>query len=256
MYSTMTKRVSLVCCYIFILLFITGCAVQRDNGRPEDSCISVNSLFEDEDKSIVSQADRTDGLLDSSVPGQSIFVPTPIPEDSFTTLSLEDLQNENGDFLISGYFYDTRLDLISALYGLDTSIMEKGPQVDGDFTVTCVEGEMKLLDAIFQHELTFRDGRYSGSCLFLEAEEGEDITNLYEQLYSQLDLLYGLGEEQKIKKVVFPLDNGRERYFDSHKFSSVHEEEGERSTGILFSGYEENGAIVRIELDVYRLVDE
>ena len=79
---------------------------------------------------------------------------------------------------------------------------------------------------------------------------------MYEQLYSQLDLLYGLGEEQKIKKVVFPLDNGRERYFDSHKFSSVHEEEGERSTGILFSGYEENGAIVRIELDVYRLVDE
>lgn len=258
---------NLISCFMVVLFFLAGCQKHEPDSSLTKSEIMVTSSHSQAEKEETSSTapkiieeessvSPPEGTLDSSIPESVMPTSSPSSEpiSAIGSLSLEKLRDENGDFAIvldMPIYYGMSVRLFSILVGTDASVLEEGPEIDGESSVTYPMGEVELLGYNFQQQLEFRDDKYSGSRLILEAEEDQNFITLYEELYSQLDSLYGLGEERILEDVGISLDNGAVRYFDYERFATVYEEEGERSTGLSLSGYEKDGAIVRVELILY-----
>ena len=108
-------------------------------------------------------------------------------------------------------------------------------------------GDVELLGHSFQRELEFQDGLYTACVL---SAEGQDLTSLYQDLYEQLDAVYALGEETVLEDVSVARPNGTMERYDKNRFASVSQREG--NTGLFLFCLEREGAVVRVELELFR----
>ncbi len=84
-------------------------------------------------------------------------------------------------------------------------------------------GAMNMDGASFALTLGFLDGLLNSFTFTCDAQEGEDLSPLYEDLRSQLGSLYGLPEEESVlEDVLAPAqeERGKDLLYDIQRFSS------------------------------------
>ena len=166
-------------------------------------------------------------------------------ETGETSLSLEDLLDETGAFAYPGIPYGMSLEQLAVLTGGSLEPVSQSSQEGA--SLRCPLGDVELLGHSFQRELEFQDGLYTACVL---SAEGQDLTSLYQDLYGQLDALYALGEETVLEDVSVARPNGTMERYDKNRFASVSQREG--NTGLFLFCLEREGAVVRVELELFR----
>ena len=166
-------------------------------------------------------------------------------ETGETSISLGDLQDETGAFAYPGIPYGMSLEQLAVLTGGRLEPVSQSSQEDAPVRYSL--GDVELLGHSFQRELEFQDGLYTACVL---SAEGQDLTSLYQDLYEQLDALYALGEETVLEDVSVARPNGTMERYDKNRFASVSQREG--NTGLSLFCLEREGAVVRVELELFR----
>lgn len=183
---------------------------------------------------------------ESQAQGEELSGQVSFPAEAGGTdsLSLEDLLDETGAFAYPGIPYGMSLEQLAVLTGGSLEPVSRSSQEDAP--VRCPLGDVELLGHSFQRELEFQDGLYTACVL---SAEGQDLTSLYQDLYRQLDTLYALGEETVLEDVSVARPNGTMERYDKNRFASVSQREG--NTGLFLFCLEREGAVVRVELELF-----
>ena len=169
-------------------------------------------------------------------------------------LAAEDFSSSEGDFTYLELEYGTPAQVVLPLFGLSSAEPDREWESNGGGTHSEYRaGAMNMDGASFALTLGFLDGLLNSFTFTCDAQEGEDLTSLYEDLRAQLGSLYGLPEEESVLEdvlVVGGKENGQALSYDTQRFSSVVEEEGERATQLFLSLMELDGAGVQLELSL------
>ena len=218
------------------------------------------------------RAIRTDGLFcylsscfnpQSRPVGAAFFCLSPLYQSSAVEstvspepsgLAAEDFSSSEGDFTYLELEYGTPAQVVLPLFGLSGAEPDrKWESNGGGFHSEYRAGAMNMDGASFGLTLGFLDGLLNSFTFTCDAQEGEDLTPLYEDLRAQLGSLYGLPEEESVlEDVLAPAqeERGKDLLYDIQRFSSVVEEEGERVTRLSLSLIELDGAGVQVELSL------
>lgn len=156
-------------------------------------------------------------------------------------LSLEDLQNQQGDFLLPGFYYGIDPRTLSLFVGLPEqepvdcqevpALMNMYPA----YVLTTYEmGTVRLLGETFQVEVTFEDDALVRCELVRTAQEGEDLSALYESLFQEQKALYGLTSSGEIRQEI--KDKRGRKVADRTLVFETFEEEGDLSTRLEGQG--------------------
>lgn len=156
-------------------------------------------------------------------------------------LSLEDLQNQQGDFLLPGFYYGIDPHTLSLFVGLPEqepvdcqevpALMNMYPA----YVLTTYEmGTVRLLGETFQVEATFEDDALVRCELVRTAQEGEDLSALYESLCQEQKALYGLSSSGEIRQEI--QDERGRKVADRTLVFETFEEEGDLSTRLEGEG--------------------
>ena len=167
-------------------------------------------------------------------------------------LAAEDFSSSEGDFTYLELEYGTPAQVVLPLFGLSGAEPDREWESNGGGTHSEYRaGAMNMDGASFGLTLGFLDGLLNSFTFTCDAQEGEDLSSLYEDLRAQLGSLYGLPEEESVlEDVLAPAqeERGKDLLYDVQRFSSVVEEEGERATRLSLSLMELDGAGVQLEL--------
>ena len=160
--------------------------------------------------------------------------------------------SSEGDFTYLELEYGTPAQVVLPLFGLSGAEPDREWESNGGGTHSEYRaGAVDLDGASFGLTLGSLDGLLNSFTFTCDAQEGEDLTPLYEDLRAQLGSLYGLPEEESVlEDVLAPAqeERGKDLLYDIQRFSSVVEEEGERATRLSLSLLELDGAGVQLEL--------
>lgn len=166
-------------------------------------------------------------------------------------MTLEDLSSAEGDFTYLGLEYGTPDQVVLPLFGLSGA----EPDREWETSDSGLHSEYRtdLGGVSFGLTLGFLDGLLNSFTFTWDAQEGKDLTSLYEDLRVQLGSLYGLPEEETVLEDVLAVvdrEKGKTVSYDRKRFSFVVEEEGERATRMYLSLMERDGAGVQVELSL------
>lgn len=170
-------------------------------------------------------------------------------------LSLEDLQNQQGDFLLPGFYYGIDPRTLSLFVGLPEqepvdcqevpALMNMYPA----YVLTTYEmGTVRLLGETFQVEVTFEDDALVRCELVRTAQEGEDLSALYESLCQEQKALYGLTSSGEIRQEI--QDERGRKVADRTLVFETFEEEGDLSTRLEGQGLILGETMTQVSLSI------
>lgn len=218
----------------------------REETQQENPSSSASSLQE----SAPSQQED-DPSADPSFQSSAVES-TVSPEPS--GLAAEDFYSPEGDFTYLELEYGTPAQVVLPLFGLSGAEPDREWESNGGGTHSEYRaGAMNMDGASFALTLGFLDGLLNSFTFTCDAQEGEDLSPLYEDLRAHFGSLYGLPEEESVlEDVLAPAqeERGKDLLYDIQRFSSVVEEEGERATRLSLSLIELDGAGVQVELSL------
>ncbi len=257
---------------VLVCFLLTGCTSQRESSSSQmessqGTAVSTASEALESRKPVDQEHSSSDGstLVKSSPSRQeenfSSVEPASQSQDGETSqpekqqgLTLEDLSSAEGDFTYLGLEYGTPDQVVLPLFGLSGAKPDREWETsDSGLYSEYRTGAMDLGGVSFGLTLGFLDGLLNSFTFTWDAQEGKDLTSLYEDLRVQLGSLYGLPEEETVLEDVLAVvdrEKGKTVSYDRERFSSVVEEEGERATRMDLSLMERDGAGVQVELSL------
>ena len=223
-------------------------ALESRETAPQGNSLSSNASLPES-----SSGQPEKGTSSLTVSSQSGDGETSEPQEQ-KGVAAEDFSSPEGDFTYLELEYGTPAQVVLPLFGLSGAEPDREwESYGGGFHSEYHAGNVKLEGYSFGLTLGFQDGLLNGFTFTCDAQEGEDLTSLYEDLRTRLEALYGLEEEETVLENVLVLggkENGQSLYYDTQRFSTVHEEEGERSTRLYLSLMELDGSGVQVEFSL------
>ena len=248
-------------------LSVAACSPQEgSNSIQEDSSFQgASEVPESREETTQGNPSSSASSLQESAPSQQEDDPSADPSSQSSAvestlspeqsgLAAEDFSSPEGDFTYLELEYGTLAQVVLPLFGLSGAEPDREWESNGGGTHSEYRaGAVDLDGASFGLTLGFLDGLLNSFTFTCDAQEGEDPSSLYEDLRAQLGSLYGLPEEESVLEdvlVVGGKENGQALSYDTQRFSSVVEEEGERATQLFLSLMELDGAGVQVELSL------
>lgn len=267
-----TMKKVLIVWILLVCFLLTGCTSQGEStsSRRESSqgtAVSTASEALESWESADQDNSSSDGstLVESSPSRQeedsSSLEPASQSQDGETSqpekqqgLTLADLSSAEGDFTYLGLEYGTPDQVVLPFFGLSGAEPDREWETsDSGLHSEYRTRAMDLGGVSFGLTLGFLDGLLNSFTFTWDAQEGKDLTSLYEDLRVQLESLYGLPEEETVLEDVLAVvdrEKGKTVSYDRKRFSFVVEEEGERATRMYLSLMERDGAGVQVELSL------
>lgn len=147
------------------------------------------------------------------------------PQSFSSDSPLAPLENQEGEFSLPGFSLGATLWEVQAQLALTPDAPElelMREENDVHFGTRIAQyrmGTMELGGRDFTRELTFWDDRLDSVELVLDAQEGEDLAPLYQELWQELDQAFGLEDQVELPGPI--LDAATDETYDSQRFGSA-----------------------------------